>query len=144
MHQVSPPLVLHTSYLLWSRCDRCMYVFSPQPQAAAPVTTSPSYKLLDLSGKVIETSMAAGLIITSGPAWNKYICRPCKPPFMAQTSKSFHFWLQQRALLQKSNIALWRVLWRATTSRSLKFTRNSMVCIQSFIRTVNKYHSLWC
>ena len=89
--------------------------------------------------KVIEASMAAGLIITS---LNEYICKPSKHPFMTQTSTSFDFWVQQSSS-QKSNIVLRRVLWQATTYRSLKFTGNCMVCIQSFIRTVSKYHSFW-
>ena len=58
MHQMSPPLVEHTSKQMGS-LDVCF--LSSVCLAAAPATTPASDKMLDLSGEVMDTSMAAGL-----------------------------------------------------------------------------------
>ena len=61
MHQMSPPLVEHTSNPVRSRWDHYLCFLSSVCLAAAPATTPASDKMLDLSGEVMDTSMAAGL-----------------------------------------------------------------------------------
>ena len=58
MHQISPPLVEHTSNQFGADgIITCVFSLL----AAAPATTPASDKMLDLSREVMDTSMAAGL-----------------------------------------------------------------------------------
>ena len=82
--------------------------------AAAPATTPTSDKMFDLSGEVMDTSMAAGLSLLDqlGMSMSAGLVSLLSWPKPAPAS-NFGF---RRARLQKSKIALHRALWRATTS----------------------------